>query len=93
MDSDDAFANICSLIIAYASSLSTHSHTCAFTMSSLYKEAQGYVKHLAIFRVMSFPQRHVLNLLAQRPPIISLELRILNTLLTPILMQPADMVL
>ena len=40
-----------------------------------------------------FSQRHILNLLAQRSPIISLKLSILYTLLTPVLMQPADLVL
>ena len=38
-------------------------------------------------------QRHALHLLAQRPPIIGLKLGVLDAFLTPILMQPTDMVL
>lgn len=37
--------------------------------------------------------RHTLHLLAQRPPIIRLQLRVLDALLAPFLMQPADVVL
>jgi hypothetical protein len=41
----------------------------------------------------SICRRHTLHLLTQRPPIIRLQLRVLDTLLTPFLMQPGDMVL
>ena len=39
------------------------------------------------------PQRHVLDFLAEPAPIIRLELRVLDALLAPVLMGPADMVL
>lgn len=41
----------------------------------------------------SFSQRHIVDLFAQCSPIISLKLSILYTFLTPILMQPADLIL
>lgn len=37
--------------------------------------------------------RHILHLLTPRPPIIRLQLRVFDPLLTPILMQLADVVL
>ena len=41
----------------------------------------------------SISSRHVFDLVAQCPPIIGLELRILDPLLTPVLMQSADVIL
>ncbi len=41
----------------------------------------------------SFPKRHVLDFLAQRPPIIRLQLRIFDSLLAPVLVQPAHEIL
>ena len=38
-------------------------------------------------------QRHMLHLITKPPPIIRLQLRILDPLLAPILMQPAHMIL
>ena len=40
-----------------------------------------------------FSQWHTLNFLTQRPPIINLKLCIFDTLLTPILVQSANIVL
>ena len=37
--------------------------------------------------------RHIFDLVTQCPPIIRLELRILNPLLTPVLMESADVIL
>lgn len=41
----------------------------------------------------SVSQRHPFHLVSQRPPIVSLQLGILDPLLTPVLMQPADVIL
>ena len=40
-----------------------------------------------------FADRHILDLLAQCPPIVRLQLRILDELLAPVLMKLANMVL
>lgn len=42
------------------------------------------------FLVRSITQRHPLNPIDQRPPAISLQLRILHPLLRPLLMRPRD---
>lgn len=41
----------------------------------------------------SLPRGHAVDFLAQRPPVVRLQLRILDSLLAPVLMQMADMVL
>ncbi len=52
-----------------------------------------YNKDPILTHAYLFSQRHIFDLFAQCSPIISLKLSILHTLLTPILMQPADQVL
>lgn len=41
----------------------------------------------------SLPRRHSVDFLAERTPVIRLQLRVLDALLAPVLMEPADVVL
>jgi hypothetical protein len=61
-------------------------HTQSITTNKLHIILQEHHRHL-------IPQRHPLHLLTQPPPIIRLQLRILNPFLAPVLVQAADMVL
>lgn len=41
----------------------------------------------------SYTVRHPLDLIAQRSPVVCLQLRVLDSLLAPVLMQPANVIL
>ena len=59
--------------------------------SSLQAENSGEVKGAPPFLLL--PRWHAFNFVAQLPPIIGLQLGVLDTLLTPVLVQVADMIL
>ena len=46
-----------------------------------------------LYLAKSVPQRHMLDILVEPPPIVRLELRILDALLAPILMQSTHLIL
>ncbi len=67
--------------------------TSLITDPDLYIKDHTGPKHEPINHPYLFSQRHIVDLFVQCSPIISLKLSILYTLLTPVLMQSADLVL